>query len=284
MKIQDIQPFVRQGLFSQMLLGKYLFTRLKTRDCRLFYILEGTGTMCIEETPYAVEPGSVILFQTDTEYIWQIENVRYVAINFDYTQENSHIRRTFSPVRAEIFPADNFSRKIVFDDAPELNRPIVLAKAAALGEQIRSLALEYHMREDFSDELMSAQLKSILIRLLRLHRGTHCTSERKSAQIVRESMEYIQNHFQQSINNQDIAAQLHFHPSYINRVFRAHTGMSLHAFLNDYRLNYAMEMLRSQDMSVGQVAAACGFRDTAHFTKAFKEHTGQTPSEYRLSD
>ena len=81
-----------------------------------------------------------------------------------------------------------------------------------------------------------------------------------------------------------IAEELHFHPAYLSRVFKAHTGMSLHAFLQDYRLQAAMEMLRTQNLSIGQIAQASGCQDAAYFTRAFKNHTGKTPLEYKTSD
>jgi len=284
MNLEAIQPFIRQGLTAQLLLGKYLFTPLKTRDCRLFYILEGSGSMTIEGKSYAIGPSSVVLFQAATEYIWQIENMRYIAINFDYTWEHASIRRTFAPMRADLFPKDNFSDQIIFSDAPELNTSLVLKDGAALGEPIKALALEYHMKEDFSDVLMSALLKSIIIRLLRMYRAPEQNSGRKGIATARTAIEYIQNHFQENINNQVIAEELHFHPAYLSRVFKAHTGMSLHAFLQDYRLQAAMEMLRTQNLSIGQIAQASGFQDAAYFTRAFKNHTGKTPLEYKTSD
>jgi AraC-like DNA-binding protein len=35
------------------------------------------------------------------------------------------------------------------------------------------------------------------------------------------------------------------------------------------------------ELSIGGVATACGYRSQAHFTKAFKDHTGVTPTQYQ---
>jgi AraC-like DNA-binding protein len=43
----------------------------------------------------------------------------------------------------------------------------------------------------------------------------------------------------------------------------------------------ARKRLRATTDAVGRIATDCGFYDQAHFTRAFKKHTGQTPLEYR---
>ena len=47
------------------------------------------------------------------------------------------------------------------------------------------------------------------------------------------------------------------------------------------RLLMARRRLRTTTDAVGRIAAGCGFYDQAHFTRAFKKHTGETPLEFR---
>ena len=91
MKLNDINPFIRQAIISKLPSSIYTGKKIKTRDCRLFYILHGSGEILIEGRNYNIKAGSVILFQTGTEYVWQISDMRYVAINFDYTQEHKDL-------------------------------------------------------------------------------------------------------------------------------------------------------------------------------------------------
>ena len=282
MQAESMHPFVRQGVIGHLDLSGQLFhKKLKTLDSRLIYIQEGSGVLWAEERFFPIGPGSVILFQAATEYIWQIDTMRYIAINFDYTMDHSHIRQTFSPLSSHLFPADHFSSRLSFENAKELEHPLVISRAFSFEEKIKSLAVEYHMKGEFCDEMLSAMLKAIILQVLRIHRDPNPHGSKKGAQLARSVIEYIQNHFHENICNEDIADYFHFHHTYINRVFKAYTGSTLHTFLTDYRLNYAMEMLRTQEMPVSQAAKASGFTDLSHFTRLFKERTGQTPTEYR---
>ena len=63
------------------------------------------------------------------------------------------------------------------------------------------------------------------------------------------------------------------------RAFRHQTGLTPHAWLTDRRVRAAQALLRRGDPP-GQVAAATGFFDQAHFTRAFKARLGVTPGRY----
>lgn len=281
MKLNDIQPFVRQAVISKLRSGLYSGQKIKTRDCRLFYILHGSGEIIIENTSYSIKAGTVILFQSGTQYIWQITDMRYIAINFDYTMQNRHIRRTFSPVKAEAFPAQNFSRRLVFSDAEALNSEIVFFDGAAFESRITELAVECNTAGIFRDEFLSSLLKSIIISIVRGKSEQELTGDNKGARLTRRVIGYLQANYNKPIQSPDLAAHFHFNPSYLNRVFKAHTGFTIRTFLIDYRINLAMELLRSQSLTVSEVATAVGFGDIPHFIKTFKKLVGQTPTEYR---
>ena len=283
MILNDIDPFVRQAVITKLRSGLYTGKKIKTRDCRLFYILHGSGEILIEGKRYNIKAGSVILFQTGTEYVWQISDMRYIAINFDYTQDNCHIKRTFSPVSADSFPSKNFSQKIEFSDTPELNEEIVFFDGTAFESRIINLSVEINTAIDFKDELLSSLLKSIIISIIRQKREQETSGDVKGALIARRVIGFIQQNYNKPIKNEDIAAHFHFNPSYVNRVFKAHTGFTIRTFIVDYRINQAMEILRSQNLSISETAAEVGFSDVPHFIKTFKKHVGQTPTEYRAS-
>jgi len=57
--------------------------------------------------------------------------------------------------------------------------------------------------------------------------------------------------------------------------------MTLDHHLTGKDLDYAAQLLRCTDKSVGLVALECGFADQSYFTKVFKKRTGQTPLAYR---
>ena len=65
------------------------------------------------------------------------------------------------------------------------------------------------------------------------------------------------------------------------RAFKESTGLSPHAWLRQYRLEQAMNMLRDTDASIVMVAATLGYASQTAFAAAFRKLTGETPSEWR---
>ena len=59
--------------------------------------------------------------------------------------------------------------------------------------------------------------------------------------------------------------------------------MNFSAYLNDYRIAKAKELMSTTDLGVKDVSYACGYADSSYFARVFKRQTGQTPSDYRLT-
>jgi AraC-like DNA-binding protein len=69
--------------------------------------------------------------------------------------------------------------------------------------------------------------------------------------------------------------------SQFSEAFRAAFGTSLTRYIQAQRLKRARRLLRSTDLSVTDVAFACGFGAISLFNTAFKADTGVTPTDYR---
>ena len=58
-------------------------------------------------------------------------------------------------------------------------------------------------------------------------------------------------------------------------------GLPIATYMNEYRVRRAMELLRESGGSIAAIAAAVGYESQGKFTRAFKDVTGQLPTEYR---
>lgn len=283
MLFKEINPFVRQALSARLTKQNKTdtFNRIKTVDARLFYIVDGNGKMRFDHKAYDLKAGTVIIFSAGTAYTWEVDFVRYFAINFDYTQNCSHIRQTFHPISANSFTDADILERPHFDDCPFLNEPLILPDAPAFENEIKRITTEYLMDDAYAPVLNSGALKSLLVAAVRKATASDTVTDEKSAATVKKIIEYIGKNYAKEISYQTLATEFHFNPSYLNRLFKAHTGKSVYAFILSYRLQTAMEILRTQNLYVNQIALLCGFPDPYHFTKAFKKFAGCSPTEYR---
>lgn len=283
MLFENINPFIRQVLIGNLKSShtQDVHTKIKTVDSRLFYIIEGGGNMIIENVSYPLTPGTLILFGAGTEYIWDIEDVKFYSVNFDYTLDFSYIKNTFHPIHSSLFCEEQIILRSYFEDMERLNAPLILESASMLEPTLEQLLTEYCVSGKYADMLLSSLLKSVIISAIRLC-GDTAPKEQAYAPLVRQIIEYMNAHYEEAISNETIAAHFNFNSAYLNRIFKNNTGNTMHEFLISRRLSTAMEMLRSQNMPVGEVAQKCGFQSLYHFTKTFKKRTRMSPSEYRI--
>ena len=73
--------------------------------------------------------------------------------------------------------------------------------------------------------------------------------------------EFIQTNHHRAIGVKDVAAYLGFHPSHLGRLFRAHYGTSVQAWLVRTRMERAKLLLRTTERPVSEVARSVGYRD-----------------------
>ena len=101
---------------------------------------------------------------------------------------------------------------------------------------------------------------------------------------VREDIEsFIREHYTAELSMQTVAKAMNYSNAYFCKLFKQCFRVNFSAYLNEYRVARARELLQSTRLNVREVSTACGYSDSNYFTRVFKRITGKTPSEYRGS-
>ena len=99
---------------------------------------------------------------------------------------------------------------------------------------------------------------------------------------VRENIErYIRKHYTSELSMQDVAKAMNYSEAYFCKLFKQCFKVNFSAWLNEFRVEKAKEMLQQSRMSIREISLACGYTDANYFARVFKRVTGMTPSEYR---
>ena len=78
-----------------------------------------------------------------------------------------------------------------------------------------------------------------------------------------------------------LAASLYISRIQLFRKLKEETGKSPTTYIREYRLERGKELLETTDLLINQIAYEVGFKDPAHFSKAFKEWEGRSPKDVR---
>jgi AraC family transcriptional regulator len=97
---------------------------------------------------------------------------------------------------------------------------------------------------------------------------------------LRTVMDFIQAHLDKDVSLIVMARLAHISPFHFARLFRATVGVPPHQFVLRLRIQLAIRLMKSGQMTLAQVAVECGFHDQPHFTRAFERVFCMTPAMY----
>lgn len=129
------------------------------------------------------------------------------------------------------------------------------------------------------ESAVSLRISQILNELLADQAETGSNLSR--SQVVENSLVYINEHFSEPLSLDQVARNANLSPYYFTRVFTSETGMTPHQYLIAARLNSAKYLLRTNGMSIKEIAFSSGFHSESSFCSTFKKWEKVTPSEYR---
>lgn len=71
--------------------------------------------------------------------------------------------------------------------------------------------------------------------------------------------------------------------SSLKKIFKTETKTSIMAYFKGLRMTAAKDLISTQDLSITKIATQLGFSSVHHFSTAFKDYTGMTPTKYAQS-
>lgn len=238
--------------------------------CKLLFLISGTGSYWAEGRHYHLEPGDVVLlgsrcvhkpeFAPDAPY----ERV-IIYISPEFLQRSS---------TEDCDLSECFSGQFGHVYRPQ----------AAAGQQFSKLisALEQELSGQAYGRILLS--RGLLLRILvgigrDLRQGsgipadpTHWADPR-----IAQIQAFIDEHLEEELTIDQIAEAMFLSKFHMMRLFRAHTGQSIHQYLQQKRLMQAREWIR-QGISATDAAFRCGFGSYSAFTRACAKHFGTTPT------
>jgi AraC family transcriptional regulator len=136
------------------------------------------------------------------------------------------------------------------------------------------------------DALFRHQLTDLLAtRLLAAHTSSPTTFQPTtgglSPKVLGRAIERLRSDSDADVSLDALASDAGLSRFHFCRAFKESTGLSPHAWLRQYRLEQAMNMLRNTDASIVSVAAELGYASQTAFAAAFRRLTGEAPSDWR---
>ncbi|MGZ7443972.1 response regulator [Paenibacillus sp. TH7-28] len=186
------------------------------------------------------------------------------------------LERLFEQVRKDRSPFESIillCRLVVGTVSAELHEWSKIwphAKAKQLEAELLSCLSFDEIRQKFLAELAGA---------LQQVRTGRLALAGKSVETVKR---WIAEHYNQPAELSQLARMVYLTPSYLSKLFKHETGMTITDYLIEVRIKKAKLLLRkSNELKIHEIGCEVGYPDPAYFNKLFKRIVGVTPNEYK---
>ena len=236
----------------------------------LFYLISGQCRVFIQHSLYYAQPGDVIFLPPN-----QLHKTSYVG-----SHDAERFTITFLPEYIAAFDAM----------CPEM--PVaelfVRHKITLLPERrTRAEELLIHIWQNSTlppDDYTAADTSAALSMLLVLLGRSPASSQQQAAltdEGIQAAAQFIYDHHREQVTLEQAADVAHISATYFSKKFRSVTGFGFKEYLTGVRLQDGAALLRTTNLSVTEIALACGFTDGNYFGEAFKKANGITPRQLR---
>lgn len=135
-------------------------------------------------------------------------------------------------------------------------------------------ALVKKIQEEDKDVEQLRSRESTVGELIPLPRGVN-------NHVIDATIAFISDNFHEPVGLQEAAAYLELSESHLSRLFKEVTGLNFLQYLNAWRVNKSVEMMKDPKKNISEIATSCGFPTPGYFAKIFKRFIGKTPSQFR---
>lgn len=97
---------------------------------------------------------------------------------------------------------------------------------------------------------------------------------------IQSTIRYIKTNYMDKITLEELAECAGCSVPHFKYLFKKQLGVSPIQYLNNLRMEHAVNLIKSDMYSVTEIAELCGFHNVYYFSNAFKKHTGLSPTAY----
>ncbi|MDY2656234.1 MAG: AraC family transcriptional regulator [Candidatus Limiplasma sp.] len=225
--------------------------------------------VAVDEKLHQVDDSKAYPLSLEWQIYDSICNANFEKAEQDFTNL-LHLLRSFSPDKLQ-------------DSASHLLFTINAALAAYGKKAGCDAATEYHPGRLCLSGNSIPQMQKELHGILNELSNVQCKNHSNRTQAFVKNVDHIlQVHFcdnRMSLNL--LADKLDLTPNYVGRTYKRAAGISIPDKIMAMRMEKARELLKTTRMSISQIANHTGFTGEGYFYKAFKQHNGCTPTDYR---
>lgn len=253
--------------------GKRVLREHHHTECEISLFISGSGTYSVGKTDYTFSGGDMFLFASNEAHC--ITNITS-TLNLLNIQFEPRIlwENTDTAELLNIFNMRNKKFKNKFPNSDIVLRDLILD----IEKEISEKNIGYMLRIKYL-------LFSALIHITRTYdyikKTDSYTFHNATSEKLKDAMTYIDNNLESNLTLKEIAASVCMAETYFSSVFKKFNGISPWEYITIKRVENAVNLIKTTNMTKLEIAEKCGFSSSSNFYKAFFNVTKKKPSDYK---
>lgn len=224
------------------------------------------------------------------------------APEFDEVETSEYYRIYFHPVFLNINMTFEFIRSKQYEDIaqahnlfllrPFLEENYMVPMSAEFLDKMRVACENLEQESDRqSDWYWSCRCRSYFMEIMMALERQNSLYEKAGAQRqnisrinsmkLQKAVEFIDGHYNEPITLKEVVGHCGLNHTTLNLLFKQEMHMTVMKYITNCRIKAARKHLAFTDLPLKEIADRCGFKTVPHFSRVFKEVTGETPIAFR---
>jgi AraC-like DNA-binding protein/quercetin dioxygenase-like cupin family protein len=247
-------------------------------DLECIIVLEGAMHYFVNEQVYQLSPGTGIIVNTNRLHFgYGVDDHDCVflvlLLHPSLLGGNAYIESHY--LNPLLYDA-NSDAILLSEDVAWQNQALLLIKT------LFQLGQQQPAHYEFQIPIQFASLWLLLYENAVAKSGSHQRFSTSSSHL-KEMIGYIQKHYPEKISLHDIASAGLMCRSKCCRLFKQTLHQTPVEYLLHYRIQKSLSLLTNGNLTITDIAAACGFNGASYYTEVFRKIIGISPSAYRKS-
>ena len=242
-------------------------------------ILRGTGCYKTHDKTYTIQEGDIFFYRPNEAHcITDIETGGMELLNLHispyylYTNFQSALSSNYIKILAANFPLK--SNKI--------NDTLSSEQLEEVKQLLLSIQRELETQNSDYVTFVCNYISAILILISRSYKDARFSQkEKQSYQKLLSAIKYIDAYYKENITLDFLAKKVNYSKCYFSSIFKKCMGMSVWDYICIKRIEEALNLIKTTDKNIMDIALECGFNNTVNFNKIFKKYTNVSPSTFR---
>ena len=233
------------------------------------YVKKGNCILHLENESVTFGENEMMIICSNVEHTFEAGSVGTTLMQLEFLPD------IFSRFESAVKEGENALHSVTIFS--EENRLIKIVNNVRIMQAVQRIVHEMNQKNSYYRYLVVMYYAELLLLIYRYMDESYlplCTNES-----LKKAIAYIRMNYRTDISIVDVAAHAGVGARYLRKLFARYLNLSPLDYLNQLRINRAIELLKNTDMSIKEVCFVCGFKSPQYFSRVFKQQMEITPRE-----